>query len=73
MLVKRVVDGEVVTRRFDRGLVASVLFGECVEVRVLDANLSLNLTVLIDDCNLRFAFVEIDSEVVHGVASGVSA
>jgi hypothetical protein len=39
----------------------------------LDANLSLNLTVLIDDRNLRFAFVEIDSEVVHGVASGVSA
>jgi hypothetical protein len=39
----------------------------------IDANLSVNLPVLIYHCNLRFALVEVDSEVVHGVASGVDA
>ena len=73
MLVKRIVHHEVVASGLDCGFAASVLFGKCVEVRILDANLSLNLTVMVDDCNLRFAFVEIDSKVVHGVASGVSA
>ena len=47
----------------------------CPELRLgtIDANLSVNLPVLIYHCNLQFAFVEVDSEVVHGVASGMDA
>ena len=48
---------------FNCGLASSVLLDDLVEVRVFDANLSFNLTVLVEHCHLCIPFVDVYAEV----------
>ena len=65
ILVKSIVDRVVVAGRFDHCFCACIFLGDFIEIRVLDANLSVNLAIIIQDSDLRFVLVNVDSEVVH--------
>lgn len=63
---RRVVDRVVVAGRFDGRFSAGVLLGEFVKVRVSDANLVVNLVIVVQYNHVRFVFVDVDTESVHG-------
>jgi hypothetical protein len=57
------MDVVVIASCFDRGFAASVLLGDLAEVRVVDANLSVDLTVLVHYSDLSVLLVDIYSKV----------
>ena len=72
-VVESIVNRVVVAGCFDRCLRACVLLGDFVEIRILDTNLSIDLTVIVQNSGVRFVFVDVDSEVVHRFLWGGNA
>ena len=66
MLRESIMDVVVVAGCLNCGFCSSILLGEFVEVRVLDANLFNDFPSFIYYCHLCVPFVDIDSEV-HGL------
>jgi hypothetical protein len=52
ILVEGIVDRVVVAGRFDHCLRACIFLGDLIEIRVFDANLSVNLTIIVQDSDV---------------------